>query len=136
MGTEAAVEMLSELVASHPEFARLPYELSLAERAMRMATWSPLTSKEVLALTDKPDLQLVISPADLCQVLIAALDKYAAALHGAQTPVRDLCDRQGGKDISARSKEIYLTAWPEEMVLRLGPAAVMYANQFPNADPG
>ncbi len=99
MGTKAAVEMLSELVASHPEFSRLPYELSLAERAMRIATWSPLTSKEVLALTDKPDLQLVTSPADLCQVLIAALDKYAAALHGAQTPVRDLWDRQAGKDI-------------------------------------
>jgi hypothetical protein len=26
-------------------------------------------------------------------------------------------------------------AWLEEMVLRLGPSAVMYANQFPDADP-
>ena len=29
----------------------------------------------------------------------------------------------------------FLIAWLEEMVLRLGPTAVMYANQFPNADP-
>jgi hypothetical protein len=29
----------------------------------------------------------------------------------------------------------YLLAWLEEMVLRLGPSAVMYANQFPDADP-
>ena len=29
----------------------------------------------------------------------------------------------------------FLIAWLEEMVLRLGPTSVMYANQFPNADP-
>ena len=32
-------------------------------------------------------------------------------------------------------KKINLMAWLEEMVLRLGPAAVMYATQFPDADP-
>lgn len=53
----------------------------------------------MLALTDKPTLQLVTSPADLRNVLAAALEKYGAALHGAQTPVRDLWDQQGGKDI-------------------------------------
>ena len=99
MGTEAVVEVLSELVAGHPEIRGLPYELSRAERAMRIATWSPMTSKEVLALTDKPNLQLVTSPADLCDVLVAALERYGAALHGAQTPIRDLWDRQGAKDI-------------------------------------
>jgi hypothetical protein len=99
MGTEAAVEVLSELVAGHPEFSGLPYELSRAERAMRIATWSPLTSTEVLALTDKSNLQLVTSPADLCAVLVAALQRFSAALHSAQTPIRDLWDRQGGKDI-------------------------------------
>jgi hypothetical protein len=36
---------------------------------------------------------------DLCEVLVAALKKFNAALHGAQTPVRDLWDRQKGKDI-------------------------------------
>jgi hypothetical protein len=29
----------------------------------------------------------------------------------------------------------FLIAWLEEMVLRLGPTSVMYANQFPNAAP-
>jgi hypothetical protein len=99
MGTEAAVSALSDLIASGPQFTHLTYELSLAERAMRIATWSPLSPKEVLALSDKPNLKLVTSPADLCEVLVAALAKFAAALHGAQTPVRDLWDRQGGKDI-------------------------------------
>ena len=66
---------------------------------MRIATWSPLTPKEVLALADQPNLKLVTSPADLCEVLVAALQKFNAALHGAQTPVRDLWDRQKSKDI-------------------------------------
>ncbi len=99
MGTEAAVLALSELIADHPQNSRLTYELSLAERAMRIATWSPLSAKEVLALADNPSLKLVTSPADLCEVLVAALEKFNAALHGAQTPVRDLWDRQRGNDI-------------------------------------
>lgn len=33
-------------------------------------------------------------PRDLCEVLAAALEKFAAELHAAQTPVRDLWDRQ------------------------------------------
>ena len=99
LGTDAAVASLSELVAAHPQFNHLAYELSLAERAMRTASWSPLSAKEVLALADKPNLKLVTSPADLCEVLAAALEKFAAELHGAQTPVRDLWDRQGTKNI-------------------------------------
>src|SRR6202035_1963880 len=59
LGTEAAVTALSELIAGHPEFGYLAYELSLAERAMRIATWSPLSPKEVLALADEPNLKLV-----------------------------------------------------------------------------
>ena len=99
LGTEAAVAALSELIAGHPEFSHLAYYLALAERAMRIATWLPLSPKEVLALADKPTLKLVTSPADLCEILAAALEKFGAALHGAQTPVRDLWDRQKGKDI-------------------------------------
>ena len=87
------------MIAGHPQFGHLAYELSLAERAMRIASWSPLSPKEVLALADKPNLKLVTSPADLCEVLAAALEKFGASLHGAQTPVRDLWDRQKGKDI-------------------------------------
>ena len=99
LGTDAAVTALSELIAGHPQFGYLAYDLSLAERAMRIATWSPLSPKEVLALADQPNLKLVTSPADLCEVLVAALQKFNASLHGAQTPVRDLWDRQKSKDI-------------------------------------
>jgi len=99
LGTEASVQVLRDLVADHPELSVLPYELSLAERTMRIATWSPLIPKEVLELTDKPTLKLVTSPSDLHKILVAALEKFAQELHGAQTPVRDLWDRQQGKDI-------------------------------------
>ncbi len=99
LGTEAAVTAMSQLTAGHPEFSDLPYYLSLAERAMRIATWSPLIPKEVLALVDQPNLKLITSPADLCEVLVAALQKFNTALHGAQTPVRDLWDRQKSKDV-------------------------------------
>ncbi len=98
-GTEAAVAALSDLIASHPEFSHLAYDLASAERAMRIATWSPLSPNEVMALADKPGLKLVTSPVDLCEVLIATLEKFNVSLHGAQTPVRDLWDRQKGKDI-------------------------------------
>jgi hypothetical protein len=66
---------------------------------MRIATWCPLTPKEVLQPADKPDLQLVTSSRDLCQVLVAALEKYDAALRGTETPVRDLWDRQGSRKV-------------------------------------
>ncbi|MGA7326225.1 MAG: hypothetical protein WBX25_17505 [Rhodomicrobium sp.] len=98
-GTVAAVEVLGILVARHPELGGLVYELSLAERIMRAATWSPLTPKEIMALTDRPTMKLVTSPADLFQILRAALEKFAQDLHGAQTPVRDLWDRQQSKDM-------------------------------------
>lgn len=99
LGTEAAVTALSELITGSAQLKDLAYYLRMAERAMRFATWSPLSPKEVLALADQPNLKLVTSPADLCEVLVTALQKFNASLHGAQTPVRDLWDRQNGKDI-------------------------------------
>jgi hypothetical protein len=101
LGTEAAVSLLNQLIAEYPQLTNLAYELTLGERAMRLATWSPLSPKEVLALSDRPSLKLVNSPSDLSDILIAALTKFADSLHGAQTPVRDLWDRQ------ASQKEVY-----------------------------
>ena len=95
MGTEAAVGALRRLVTAHPDLPLLPFELSRAEIAMRLKTWSPLTMREVFALTDRPDTRLVTSAADLLEILLEILDKFARELHGAQTPVRDLWDRQG-----------------------------------------
>ena len=54
MGTEAAVRALRRLVAAHPDLQLLPFELSRAETAMRLKTWSPLSMREVFALTDRP----------------------------------------------------------------------------------
>ncbi len=95
MGTEAAVRALRRLVAARPDLPLLPFELSRAEIAMRLKTWSPLTTREVFAVTDQPDARLVTSAADLMAILLEILGKFARELHGAQTPVRDLWDRQG-----------------------------------------
>jgi hypothetical protein len=101
LGTETAVMLLNRLIAEYPQLTQLAYDLTLAERAMRLTTWSPPSPKEVLAIADTPSLKLVNSAADLSDILIDALGKFAGSLHGAQTPVRDLWDRQGGK------KEVY-----------------------------
>jgi hypothetical protein len=95
MGTDAAVRALRRLVTVHPDLPILPFELSRAEIAMRLKTWSPLTMREVFALTDRPNTRLVTFAADLLAILLEILDKFAAELHGAQTPVRGLWNRQG-----------------------------------------
>jgi hypothetical protein len=45
-----------------------------------------------------------------------------------------LTTREGLGELGPFVEKRNLMAWLEEMVLRLGPSAVMYANQFPNAD--
>jgi hypothetical protein len=42
---------------------------------------------------------LVTSPGDLGEILVTALCKCEAELHGAQNPVRGLWDRQGGRNV-------------------------------------
>jgi hypothetical protein len=46
-----------------------------------------------------------------------------------------LTTRGGFGELGPFVEKINLLAWLEEMVLRLGPSAVMYANQFPDANP-
>jgi hypothetical protein len=46
-----------------------------------------------------------------------------------------LTARAGVAELGPFVEKKFLIAWLEEMVLRLGPTAVMYANQFPGADP-
>jgi hypothetical protein len=43
--------------------------------------------------------RLVQSPEDLCEMLMESLQKYEAELHGEQTPVRFLWDRQADKSM-------------------------------------
>jgi hypothetical protein len=46
-----------------------------------------------------------------------------------------LTARGGCGELGPFVERTNLMAWLEEMVLRLGPSAIMYANQFPEADP-
>jgi hypothetical protein len=94
-GTAESVQALMRLVAERPDIPLLPFELSRGEAEMRLKTWSPLTVEEGLALTDRPSAKLISSAADLLETLLDTLARFAAELHGAQTPVRGLWDRQG-----------------------------------------
>ena len=95
MGTEEAVRALARLTKERPDIPLLPFELSRGEAEMRLKTWSPLTITELFALTDRPSAKLITSAADLLETLLNTLARFAAELHGAQTPVRSLWDRQG-----------------------------------------
>ena len=95
IGTGESVQALMRLAAARPDIPLLPFELSRGEVEMRLKTWSPLTVKEVLALTDHPGAKLISSAADLLEIVLKRLEAFIADLHGAQTPVRDLWDRQG-----------------------------------------
>ena len=61
----------------------------------------------------------------------------AALRAGITRSVARVCDdtRQGFGELGPFVEPINLKAWLHEMVLRLGPSAVIYANHFPNADP-
>jgi hypothetical protein len=108
----------------------LAFELSLAEQVMRIRTWEPLSSKEVLALADNPELQLVTKPADLSRILVEKLETYGATLHGAQTPVRDLWDLQRGKDIFCPLDENPLS----DVITRFLQTALSPAGVFANRE--
>ena len=98
-GTKEAVRELRRLATEKPNRAILPFELSRGERNMRQKTWTPLTTREIFALTDRPNARLITSATDLMEVLEETLSKYETELHGAQNPVRDLWDRQGSQRI-------------------------------------
>jgi hypothetical protein len=93
-GTIAAVEAMRWIIRQLPDFEWLRYQLREAEQVMRICTWSPLTPAEVFRLTDDRKTLLVQSAEDLCGLLTEALRKYESRLHGEQTPVRGLWDRQ------------------------------------------
>jgi hypothetical protein len=94
-GTPAAVDAMRWIVSQLPNLNWLSFQLRDAEQMMRTRTWSPLSPKDVFRLTDSRNRLLVQSANDLCELLIGALRKYGAELHGEQSPVRGLWDRQG-----------------------------------------
>ena len=63
---------------------------------MRTKTWAPLTPAEVLRLATSRRGRLVQSPDDLCEAVIDALQKYEKELHGEQTQVQFLWNKQTG----------------------------------------
>ena len=93
-GTPEAVAAMRAVMGSLPELRWLAFRLLEADQLMRQRTWTPLTTREVLRLADTPDARLVQSAEQLADILVAALRKYEGELHGAQTPVNALWNRQ------------------------------------------
>lgn len=99
VASEDAIRSLNRLAAGPPARPNMFYAVSRAKMNMRLKTWSPLALSEIFALADRPNARLVISAADLMEILVETIGKFAAELHGAQTPVRGLWDRQGSAQI-------------------------------------
>jgi hypothetical protein len=95
-GTPAAVDAIRSAMARLPELDWLVYRLMDADKLMRRRSWLPPTPAELLRLVDRPDGRLVQSAEELAAVLVSSLRKYERELHGEQTPVRLLWDRQQG----------------------------------------
>jgi hypothetical protein len=93
-GTIAAVEAMGWTIAQLPDLDWLGHQFREAEHVMRLRTWPPMKPGEIFRLTDDRRTLLVQSAEDLCGLLTEALRKYEARLHGEQTPVRALWDRQ------------------------------------------
>jgi hypothetical protein len=94
LGTETSVEVLRKVVELLRDREWLAYQLLEADQIMRIKTWTPLSPREIIHVTESPSGLLVQSGQELADVLVDALRKYERELHGEQTPVRALWDRQ------------------------------------------
>jgi len=101
-GTEAAVGALQNVLRQLPDRDWLAYQLLEAEQTMRRNTWSPLSPGEIIRVTETARGLLVQSAAQLADVLLQALRRYERELHGEQTPIRDLWDRQANRTLTLR----------------------------------
>jgi hypothetical protein len=93
-GTEQSVAVLRRIVGQLSDRQWLVYQLLEAEQIMRTKTWTPLSPREVITITDSPSAVLIQSAPQLSDVLVRTLRKYEAHLHGEQTPIRALWDLQ------------------------------------------
>ena len=101
-GTEAGVQVMREVVRQLADREWLVYQLLEAEKIMRTKTWSPLSPREIIRVTESSSGLLVQSSEQLAGVLTAALRRYERELHGEQTPIRDLWDRQANRTLTLR----------------------------------
>jgi hypothetical protein len=96
LGTDGSLKTLRTVIGKRPDLNWLPLQLSVAEQVVRTKTWAPLTPAEVLRLATSRRGRLVQSPDDLCEAVIDALREYEHELHGEQTQVQFLWNKQTG----------------------------------------
>lgn len=109
-------------------FSTFPEQIAVwkgADRATRRKLFEPLKIREAL---DKRDGHTQMRRAEQYRQL-SELASHATWRGFAMTT------RQGIGELGPFVEPMNLKAWLHEMVLRLGPSAVIYANHFPNADP-
>ena len=95
-GTAESVLALRWTVSQLPQLQWLTFQLREAEQIMRIRTWTPLTVADVRKVIANKSAKLLQVPPDLADILVESLQRYQVELHGEQTPVRGLWDRQGG----------------------------------------
>lgn len=95
-----------------------------ADRATRRKRFEPVKIREAL---DKRDGDLQMRRAEQYRIL-SELASHATGRGFAMTT------RQWIGELGPFVEAINLKAWLHEMVLRLGPSAIIYANHFPNAN--
>lgn len=96
-----------------------------ADRATRRELFDPVKIRQAL---DKRDGDTQLRRAEQYRKL-SELASHATWRGFAMTT------RQGIGELGPFIEPINLKAWLHEMVLRLGPSTVVYANHFPNAEP-
>ena len=109
-------------------FRTSPAQISVwrtSDRAMRRKFFDPVKIR--IALDDRDN--------DTEKRREAEYNKLSELASHATYRGFSLTSRDGFGELGPFFEPINLKAWLEEMVLRLGPAAVMYANQFPDPDP-
>jgi hypothetical protein len=103
----------------------------------RRKVWRTSDRKERRKLFDPVKVRIALDErdGDTSKRREAEYNKLSELASHATVRGFQLTTREGVGELGPFVERINLLAWLEEMVLRLGPSAVMYANQFSDADP-
>jgi len=89
-GTERACEAIVRLLRECPEQQYLKWSLQSAQEATRFRNWKPLSPEAVLRLARDSTKRLIRSGAELLDVLIESLNRFAQKLRGETALVSNL----------------------------------------------
>jgi len=92
-GTPAACQAVERITQELPEIEQLKAAFLEAQEITRRKTWTPPRPEDILRLASDREARLVTSANELVEVLIDALGRLEATLHGETPAVRDIWDQ-------------------------------------------